>query len=200
MSEERGALSRWSQRKAAARRGETPAESREQATPQAIAATDDAASVEQRDAADDTPALPPVEELTAQSDYTAFLSEKVPEHLRRAALRKLWSSDPVFANLDGLNHYDEDYNLVDTTISAVQTAYRAGRGYLEEIGDALEKIENAVGARHAEQIDSAGISTAEIYDASLLVSHYDAGEKSVDAPQQRAPSSVPPEPREEADK
>jgi hypothetical protein len=145
VSEDHGALSRWSQRKAAARRGEMPAEPEEQPAPQAATSIEDAASAEQGGAAtDDTPALPPVEELTAESDYTAFLGEKVPEHLRRAALRKLWSSDPVLANLDGLNHYDEDYNLVDTTISAAQTAYRVGRGYLEEIEETLEKVENAL--------------------------------------------------------
>ena len=78
---------------------------------------------------EDVPVLPPIDELNSESDYTVFLKEKVPEALRRAALRKLWTSDPVLANLDGLNDYDEDYNLVDTTIAAVQTAYQAGRGY-----------------------------------------------------------------------
>jgi hypothetical protein len=199
VSEDSGALSRWSQRKAAARRGETPADPEEQPAPQATP-IDDAASAEQGGTSpDDVPVLPPVEELTAQSDYTAFLGEKVPEHLRRAALRKLWSSDPVFANLDGLNHYDEDYNLVDTTISAAQTAYRAGRGYLEEIEDALEKIENALDAPGVEQIEPTGITVAEGSGASF-VNHSDSGDKSVDAPQQRVPSSVPPESREEADK
>ena len=55
--------------------------------------------------------LPPVESLTQDSDYTVFLAEKVPEAIRTAALRKLWRSDPVLANLDGLNDYDEDFSL-----------------------------------------------------------------------------------------
>ncbi|HEU5017458.1 MAG TPA: DUF3306 domain-containing protein [Pseudolabrys sp.] len=199
MSEDRRILSRWSQRKAAARRGEAPAEPIERTAPDAITPVDDALSVEQEHAADETPAVPPIEELTAQSDYTAFLGEKVPEHLRRAALRKLWSSDPVFANLDGLNHYDEDYNLVDTTISAAQTAYRVGRGYLEEIEDTLEKVENVVGAPRAGQIESTSFSVAEGYDAPP-VNRKGAGDKSVNAPQQGTPPSVPSEPHEKADK
>ena len=73
------------------------------------------------------PPLPPVEELNAESDYTVFLTDKVPEAIRRAALRKLWTSDPVLANLDGLNNYDEDYNVIDTPISALQTATRPAR-------------------------------------------------------------------------
>jgi hypothetical protein len=37
------------------------------------------------------------------------MREGVPEALRNRALRKLWLSDPVLANLDGLNDYDEDF-------------------------------------------------------------------------------------------
>lgn len=54
--------------------------------------------------------LPDIESLDSSSDYTAFLKDKVPERLRKMALQKLWRSDPVFANLDGLNDYDEDFN------------------------------------------------------------------------------------------
>lgn len=50
--------------------------------------------------------LPDVETLTYESDFTTFLRDGVPERLKQAALRKLWLSDPVFANLDGLNDYD----------------------------------------------------------------------------------------------
>lgn len=50
--------------------------------------------------------LPDVETLTYESDFTTFLRDGVPERLKQAALRKLWLSDAVFANLDGLNDYD----------------------------------------------------------------------------------------------
>ncbi len=151
MSEERKVLSRWSQRKAAARRGELPPEPADEAQPappdaQNIAIESEAVpSADTATADDDMPALPPIEELDFQSDYTVFLNSKVPEALRRAALRKLWTSDPVLANLDGLNDYDENYNLVDTTITAAQTAYRAGRGYLEEIENKLDQVDQALG-------------------------------------------------------
>ena len=147
MSEDRNLLSRWSQRKAAARRGEMTPEPAEEAQPEQTAAVEsnEAQNVEGAPADDDMPVLPSIEELTAESDYTIFLNAKVPEALRRAALRKLWTSDPVLANLDGLNDYDEDYNLVDTTITAAQTAYRVGRGYFEEIEDKLEKVDQALG-------------------------------------------------------
>jgi Protein of unknown function (DUF3306) len=53
--------------------------------------------------------LPPIETLTAQSDYTMFLMPNVPVEIHRRALRKLWLSDPIFAYRDGLDNYDFDY-------------------------------------------------------------------------------------------
>ena len=52
--------------------------------------------------------MPPVESLTAESDFSQFLAEGVSDALRRAALRKLFQL-PEFGVLDGLNEYDEDY-------------------------------------------------------------------------------------------
>ena len=52
--------------------------------------------------------MPPVESLTAESDFSQFLAEGVSDALRRAALRKLFKL-PEFGVLDGLNEYDEDY-------------------------------------------------------------------------------------------
>jgi hypothetical protein len=76
--------------------------------------------------------LPPIEGLTAQSDYTVFLKNNVPEALRKAALRKLWVSDPVLANLDGLNDYCEDHHAIDMSMTLDDTSYKIGRGYLTD--------------------------------------------------------------------
>ena len=76
--------------------------------------------------------LPPIESLNKDSDFTQFLSEKVPEFIRKRALSVLWRSDPVLANLDGLNDYDENYRVIDTLISAASdTVYRVGKGHLK---------------------------------------------------------------------
>ena len=58
----------------------------------------------------DAAALPPIESLGADSDYTAFLRRGVPAALRRAALRKAWSSDPAIADHRPLVEYDWDFN------------------------------------------------------------------------------------------
>ena len=52
--------------------------------------------------------MPPLETLSAESDYTGFLSPKVSEGLRRAALRKLFQS-PEFNVIDELDDYAEDF-------------------------------------------------------------------------------------------
>jgi len=77
--------------------------------------------------------LPPIDSLTKDSDFTPFLADKVPEFIRRRALAVLWRSDPVLANLDGLNDYDLNYRLIDTVIDAAKdTAYRVGKGFARD--------------------------------------------------------------------
>lgn len=74
------------------------------------------------------PELPSVESLTAESDYTVFMRPGVAEATRNAALQRLWRSDPVFANLDGLVEYGEDYAAAFKASAAVRTAYRVAQG------------------------------------------------------------------------
>ncbi len=74
---------------------------------------------------DAAPDLPPVDGLDKDSDYTPFLGDGVPEKLARAAMRKLWRSDPIFAFRDGLDDYDEDYTIVETIAKALTS--KAGK-------------------------------------------------------------------------
>jgi len=70
--------------------------------------------------------LPDIDSLDESADFTVFLKEGVPEELRKRALRKLWRLNPVFANLDGLNDYDEDFTA--TALEGVKTLYQVGKG------------------------------------------------------------------------
>ncbi|MCB2011932.1 MAG: DUF3306 domain-containing protein [Geminicoccaceae bacterium] len=65
-------------------------------------------------------------------DFRGFMQQAVPEHLRRRALRRLWQSNPVLANLDGLNDYDGDFTGGSTAPGLLRTVYRVGRGLLPE--------------------------------------------------------------------
>ena len=59
---------------------------------------------------DDTPApaLPPVDSLTPESEFSGFMHPKVKEELRRAALKKLFS-DPHFNLPDPFEAYSGDW-------------------------------------------------------------------------------------------
>ena len=89
--------------------------------------------------------LPSLESLTADSDFTPFLHTDVPSVLKKAALRKLWKSDPVLANVDGLNDYDEDFARMDLG-KVVQTAYQVGKGMIGP----KEEPEHAEDSGHTE--------------------------------------------------
>lgn len=76
--------------------------------------------------------LPDIDSLEEASDFKPFLAKGVPEVLRRRALRKLWRLNPVFANLDGLNDYDEDFTISATLVGGVKTIYKVGKGMLSD--------------------------------------------------------------------
>jgi hypothetical protein len=122
MADETSFLHRWSRRKHEAAR-ETQAAA-EPAPPAAVAAAAAApAPVE-------TPPLPPVESLTFDSDFTPFLSAKVEETVKRAAMRKLFS-DPRFNVMDGLDIYIDDYSKPDPM----------PEGFLDKLADVYKTLE-----------------------------------------------------------
>jgi hypothetical protein len=63
---------------------------------------------EKKEEAVPAPALPPVEELTPESDFSGFMHPKVEEALRRVALKKLFS-DPHFNVADPFEAYSGDW-------------------------------------------------------------------------------------------
>lgn len=80
--------------------------------------------------------LPVPETLKPGDDFSAFMSDGVPEFLRRRALRVLWRSNPVLANLDGLNDYDDDFTSPELTQKVLATAYQVGRGFVSQASEA----------------------------------------------------------------
>lgn len=77
--------------------------------------------------------LPDPDTLKQGDDFTGFLAKAVPERIRRRALRKLWLSNPVLANLDALVDYGEDFTDAATVVENLQTAYQVGKGMLTHI-------------------------------------------------------------------
>ena len=106
-------LKRWSQRKlATARAAQAPAPSGENATANPAPAEIPALVEPSPGAPADAPALPPVESLTIDSDFTGYFQPKVGEHLKRQALKQLFR-DPHFNVMDGLDVYVGDYSQPD---------------------------------------------------------------------------------------
>ena len=56
------------------------------------------------------PTLPPVEKLTADSDFAPFMHPKVEDALRRVALKKLFN-DPHFNVPDPFEPFSGDWNV-----------------------------------------------------------------------------------------
>lgn len=95
-----GFSERWSRRKQEADRKdvERPVQA---GLPETEAATEPVPELTDND-------MPPIESLDERSDYAAFLSPGISEHLRAQALRKLFKL-PGMHLPDGLDDYDEDF-------------------------------------------------------------------------------------------
>lgn len=142
-----GFLSRWSERKREARQTQDDAQSdgAEQAAVESGAPADAAAETAGAETEAFNPDdLPDIETLDKDSDFSVFMHSKVPDALRRRALRRLWRVDPTFAFLDGMNDYDEDYTDAAMVVEGLKTAYQVGKGMIspdEPEEDEVEKGE-----------------------------------------------------------
>jgi Protein of unknown function (DUF3306) len=100
-------FSRWSRRKQeAGERTETkeaagnpPAEPVAKSEPGGVASAPKTAQLPKLD----VESLPPIESISAETDITAFMRTGVPEALKRAALRRAWSSDPAIRDFVEVN-------------------------------------------------------------------------------------------------
>jgi hypothetical protein len=140
--QDQGFLARWSRRKQAARQAEREQEPEHRA-PQGPARTADAEAAQPPDAAGPAAALPDPATLDASSDFSVFLGRDVPIETHRAALRRLWRADPFYNRHDGLSDYMEDFTDQARAVKGLRTAYRVGRGFLKQAGEAKDHPEPA---------------------------------------------------------
>ena len=140
--DEDGVLSRWSKRKLANDHAKQMPQS--EPTPEEHAEAFDERELElasNREAAEEID----LETITEESDLSVFMKEGVPEALKKAALAKLWRSSPVFANIDGLVDYDDNFADPNLIMKTFTSAYQVGKGYLKEV---LEDTEEEVAKEH----------------------------------------------------
>jgi hypothetical protein len=140
-------LARWSRLKREERAPEVPAPpSTKEALPEPIGQPEEAP----------LPELPPIDQLTPDSDFRPFMDPRVPDALRRMALKKLYA-DPHFNVQDMLDDFAEDYTtmlevLPDGMAGKFAHARRTLLGQAE--ADEIEAAE-AEAARVAAKGDSA---------------------------------------------
>lgn len=143
-TDEKDFLGRWSRRKQAAREGLAEPEPESPAVPAESADGPPAASEPVEPVNEDAFADIDFDALDYSSDYTRFMGKDVPELIQRRALRALWRSDPVLANVDGLNDYDEDFTDAARAVANLVTSYKPKQGYrTDEEMAALEAEEKA---------------------------------------------------------
>ena len=182
----RDKLSRWSRLKteAAAAKAETETAGESAGMLGPAPATAETATAPADGTADTlpdaAPDLPDLATLTADSDYTVFLAPGVAEETRREALRILWRSDPVLANLSGLNDYDDDYRAIGTVQQVVETIYKAGAGYLEQLVEAADD-ETGSPDPEGEEAAHAAPSPAQGEDETDAGEEAEAGAEAPDA-------------------
>lgn len=154
MADDEKFASRWARRKAESRSG-TIVEDEVPEAEAAEPAPEDTEATESPEDPEDHPAMGiDVETLDYDSDFTVFMHEKVPEVLRRKALRALWHSNPILANVDGLNDYDEDFTDGATVVEGLKAAYdEAVRRRSAEEAKAAKGGEGAAPPADAEAVD-----------------------------------------------
>jgi len=129
---ESGFLARWSARKSAVVQGEAPDEQ-----PDDLQAVDDAGPADEDAGLSDAALLekydlPDPDTIDEETGLDRFLNGDMPERLRQMALRRLWRLNPLFAVVDDMVEYGEDYTDAATVIEGMQTAYSAGKGYARQ--------------------------------------------------------------------
>jgi len=131
--------------------------------------------------------LPDIDSLTYDSDFTAFMQEGVPLALRNRALAMLWKSNPLLANVDGLNDYDLDYTIKEFELIASESAEDLRSG---------KKRESAHERRRAERDQQRELRRSKTTQRPAEVDHDDEAE---DDPDREAEIAGAPEQRQEAE-
>lgn len=143
-----GFLARWSERKRAVRQSEAAEESAAEAEA-AEENLDEETLAANRAAAEAVD----LDSLSADSDMSPFFKAGVPAALKQAALRKLWRSHPVFACLDGLNDYDQDFNDPKLIMKVAKSSWEVGSGYAKRLLELEEKAKEVVAQAEGRTIE-----------------------------------------------
>lgn len=154
MSEPENFLARWSRRKAT---------TSEQDQQEPIVTPADVPDVEARGSEDEKPdladtetqkdaaapafdpsTLPPIESIEAGTDIAAFLKAGVPAEMTRAALRRVWATDPAIRDFIGLAENSWDFTAPNAILGfgplSAEDASRAMAQLSSKVKEAVDRI------------------------------------------------------------
>lgn len=173
-----GFLSRWSRRKR-----EEASEAQQAVAPEAEAG----AVVEEPGDDFDLSLLPDIESITAESDITLFFRKGVPDALKNAALRKIWTADASIRDFVAPADFQWDFNAPDGV---------PGFGPLGTEFDMKSMLRQAVGEPEPEAVPAAQTPSSVARDAQsdgMVAGTESAPAKVDDRP--RMPRRFPPNKR-----
>ncbi|MBO1075112.1 DUF3306 domain-containing protein [Roseomonas marmotae] len=151
-------LGRWSRRKRGLEQEQEP-QPAEPAPAVSVEAGPVEAGPAETEPEFDPATLPPLESLDRGGDLSPFLHPKVPALLRRAAMRRVWASDPGIRDFTGPADYAWDYNAPDGV-----------PGFALDLGkaDLRKLLAQAVGDREPEPEPEPGSEAGEAPAAPRL--------------------------------
>ena len=152
-----GFASRWSRLKREAKADAPEAEAEAEVAEPEAPAEDDRPDEEVLEEL----GLPDPDTLERGDNFTAFMAKAVPARLRNRALRRLWISDPVLANLDELLDYGEDFTDAATVVENLQTAYQVGKGFVTKLAGPPEPESESEPESEAGGVEEAGGESVE---------------------------------------
>lgn len=156
MSDEPDFASRWSERKKAVQE-EAEAEAVIQEVEEEV---EDLPELTEAELLEELGLKDP-DEMVAGDDFSAFMGKAIPQQLKNRALRKLWLSNPVLANIDNLVDYGEDYTIdPNAAVEKIASAYKVGKGYLDKWAEE-EAAEAEAAAKAAAELEAAPESLDE---------------------------------------
>lgn len=97
--------------------------------------------------------LPDPDAMEMGDDFSVFMSKAVPDRIRRRALRTLWRSNPVLANVDMLVDYGEDFTDSAMVVENMQTAYQVGKGMLKHVQEMARQAEELANPKEPEVLE-----------------------------------------------
>jgi len=139
VEDKQGFLSRWSKRKQAQTANPDVDSDEETPATDAVEIDQEQLEAERSEAEINRLAAEAVdlEKVEYGFDFSIFMKRGVPDLLRKKALKKFFNSNPVLANLDGLNDYDEDYN--NPLHMVYKSSWDVGRGFLTDAEKILQQ-------------------------------------------------------------